>query len=249
MKGIILAGGTGSRLRPVTYLLNKNLLPIYNKPAIFYSIELLRDANITDICILAEEIYISDFHKILDDGSDFGVNITYISDSPNVKGPAAAIRHAKDFIGEDNTLITFADGIYDTSIKDIAKKFKKGATVFVKEVSDPKRFGIVEPVGPEVNLQGLIKIKSVEEKPANPKSNLAITGLGIFDTNLFKYLEETTPNADGEYYMTQTYHRYIDQKQLNAVVLEGYWQDMGTFDGLYNASKYWYEKAQQAKII
>ena len=237
MKGIILAGGTGSRLRPITHVLNKNLLPVYDKPAIFYSIEMLRDSGIVDICIVAEYKYIEDFKTIIGNGIDFGVNIEFVSDSPLRKGPASAVHHAKPFVGNDSCLVVFADGIYDLNIFDAVSNFKEGALIFVKEVEDPRRFGIVE-----IKEGG--EVISIEEKPENPKSNYAQTGLAIYDDRLFGLLDVRKPSFDGEYYMTDINIEYLKLNSLKAQIIDCFWQDVGTFDGLLAASNYFYNRKQ-----
>ena len=237
MKGIILGGGTGSRLRPITHVLNKNLLPVYDKPAIFYSIEMLRDSGIDDLCIVAEYKYIEDFKSLLGNGTDFDVNIEFVSDSPLRKGPASAVHHAKRFVDDDSALVVFADGIYDLNISDAVSSFKEGALIFVKEVEDPHRFGIVE-------IKDGGEVISIEEKPENPKSNYAQTGLAIYDNKLFGFLDKQGPSSDGEYYMTDINIEYLKLGELKAQIIDCFWQDVGTFDGLLNASNYFYKRKQ-----
>jgi glucose-1-phosphate thymidylyltransferase len=232
MKAIILAGGTGSRLNPVTFVLNKNLLPVYDKPAIFYSIELIKKAGIKDICIVAEYKYIEDFKTMLANGSDFGVNIHYESDTYLKKGPASALRFAKNFVKNENVLIVFADGIYDTDISDAIDNFREGALVFLYEVDDPHHYGVYE-----MGLDG--EVLSIEEKPKYPKSNFVTTGMAIYDSMLFYYLDVIDPGLGGEYYTTEIDRCYLQNGNLKAQKLKGFWQDMGTFDGLLKASNYW----------
>lgn len=236
MKAVILAGGTGSRLSPVTYVLNKNLLPVYDKPAIFYSIDMLKRAGIMDICIVAEYKYIEDFKTMLANGYDFDVNLHYESDTHLRKGPASALPFAKSFIGDDDFVLTFADGIYDIDIREDVESFAEGSLIYVKEVLDPKRFGIVE-------LDDSGKVLSFEEKPQNPKSNLAFTGLTIYDSNVFYYLDIIRPGLNGEYYLTDVSNIYLQNHKLQAKIVDGFWEDIGTFDGLLNASNYWYKKS------
>ena len=237
MKGIILAGGTGSRLRPITHVLNKHLLPVYDKPAIFYSIEMLRDSGVDDLCIVAEYKYIEDFKTIIGNGVDFDVDIEFVSDSPLRKGPASAVHHAKKFVGNDSAVIIFADGIYDLNIGQAVSDFAGGSLIFVKEVEDPHRFGIVE-----VGQSG--EVLSIEEKPKNPKSNYAQTGLAIYDNKLFGFLDKQGPAGDGEYYMTDINIEYLKIHELKAQIIDCFWQDVGTFDGLLKASNYFYNRKQ-----
>lgn len=241
MKGIILAGGTGSRLRPITHVLNKNLLPVYNKPAIFYSIEMLRDSGIYNICIVAEYKYVEDFKTIIGNGIDFGVDVEFISDSPLKKGPASAVNHARNFVKGDSCVVVFADGIYDLNISNEVSNFKEGALIFVKAVDDPHRFGIVE-----ISDNG--EVLSIEEKPMNPKSNYAQTGLAIYDNRLFNLLHKQKPSPDGEYYLTDINIEYLNAGNLKANVIDCFWQDVGTFDGLLRASNYFHSKFISANI-
>jgi glucose-1-phosphate thymidylyltransferase len=238
MKGVILAGGTGSRLRPVTYVLNKNLLPVYDRPAIFYSIDLLKRAGIMDICIIAEYKYIEDFKTMLGNGYDFDVNIHYESDTQLRKGPASAVPFARNFVKRDNFVLTFADGIYDADIRDSVENFSDGNVIFVKEVPDPINYGVVE-----IGMND--EVLSFEEKPKFPKTKLAFTGLSIFDYNAFHYLDIIRPGLNGEYYMTDVSKIYLENRKLKAQELSGYWQDMGTFNGLLNASNYWFNKSKE----
>ena len=235
MKGIILAGGQGTRLRPITYIVNKNILPIYNKPAIFYSIELFFNAGIKDIAIVAENEFIDDFKKLLGEGADFGVNLKYFIDSPLKKGPVSAILHAKNFARNENVAVVFADNVFDISIKDQVSDFTTGAHFFFKEVQNPKSFGVAI-------LDKNRKLIDIEEKPVNPKTNLASMGLYLFDTELYSYLEKVEPTINGEYLMPSVSNLYIKNKNVSYTIFKGFWEDMGTFDGLYNSSRYFYNK-------
>ncbi len=238
MKGIILAGGTGSRLRPVTFVVNKNILPVYNQPSIFYSVDLLRTAGIKEIAIIAEYHYLEDFITILGNGTDFGVKLEYISDTPYKKGPASAIYYAKDFIDGEFVAVVFADGIYDLDISEDVKNFSGGAVVYLKEVDNPSQFGIHE-----MNKDG--KIISIEEKPERPKSNLAYTGLTLYDEKLVDYIEMIKPGPGGEYYTVDVNKIYLESGTLEGKVITEFWQDIGTFDGLLSASNYMKERSEK----
>lgn len=235
MKGIILAGGAGTRLYPTTLFLNKHLLPIYNKPAIFYSLELFKNAGITDTCLIAEHKYTKDFEEVLGDGANFDIKLQYINDTHVKKGPASAISYARQFVDCDDVVVVFADGIYDINISEEVSNFNEGCLIFGKEVSDPSRFGIIE-------VDSNHNVLSLEEKPINPRSNLAFTGLAIYDNKLFDYIDQIKPGLNNEYYTTDVHEIYLRDNQLRAKALNGFWQDMGTHEGLYLASKYWYEK-------
>jgi len=240
MKGVILAGGTGSRLRPITYIVNKNLLPVYNKPAIIYNIDLLKKAGISEIAIVAEHNFISDFKYLLGNGVDYDVKISYINDSPLKKGPGSAVNCARDFIGSSNFVLVFADNIFDTCIKKEVEQFTDGAILFVKEVNNPSSFGVVQ-----TNKKG--KVISIEEKPVNPKSKLVSTGLQIYDNNILEMLKRQKPGLNGEYLLVDINQEYLKRKKLQAIKMDGFWQDMGTFDGLYIASNYYYNKTKGNK--
>lgn len=237
MKGIILAGGTGSRLMPVTAVINKNLLPVYNKPAIFYSLDLMRVSGISEVCIIVEHRYLDDFKNIIGNGTDFGLRIFYENDSPLKKGPASALLHAKHFANNDNIVVVFADGIYDLDLSDDIKQFNGGAVAYLKQVSNPSSFGVYE-----IDSKG--KVLSIEEKPKNPKSNYAFTGLLIYDKNVFEYLENLKPGLNNEYYTVDIDKIYLKKGMLKSRIIDGFWQDMGTFDGLFKASEYWYKKSK-----
>ncbi len=234
-KGIIIAGGTGSRLNPITKVLNKNLLPVYNKPAIQYSIELLRDAGIEDIAIVAEQRYIDDFKIVLGNGKTINVNLNYFADTDAKKGPAQAVAFAKDFAQDFNTVVVAADNIFDIDISEDLAEFKSGAKIFAKKVADPTQFGIAE-----IDKNG--NVLSLEEKPKFPKSNLAVPILHIYDKSLFGYIDRLQPAPDGEYYLTDINKMYLKQNHLKARVIDSFWIDVGTFEGLTIASYYWYQK-------
>ncbi len=235
MKGILLAGGTGARLRPTSLLVNKSMLPVYNKPSIYYSLELMRASGITEVCVIAENNYMDDLKYILGSGMDFRLKLHYENDTPVKKGPASAIYYGKEFVKGDNVLVAFADGNFDVDISEDVRNFEEGALVFAYPVIDARRFGVVE-----LGEEG--EVLSIEEKPENPKSNLATTGMAIYDKHLFEYIEKINPGLNGEYYTVDVDKIYLSQDKLRVKILEGYWQDTGTFDGLLKAGNYWYKK-------
>ncbi|MDQ5981440.1 MAG: glucose-phosphate thymidylyltransferase [Patescibacteria group bacterium] len=241
MKGILLAGGTGSRLRPTSLLINKSMLPVYNKPSIYYSLELMKEVGIKEVCVIAENNYMDDLKYILGSGMDFGLKLHYENDTPVKKGPASAIYYGKHFAQGENVLVVFADGNFDVDISEEVKNFEDGALIFTYPVKDATRFGIVE-------LGDDGQVISIEEKPENPKSNLACTGMAIYDKHLFEYIEQITPGLNGEYYTVDVDKIYLSQNKLRVKVLEGYWQDVGTFDGLLKAGNYWYKKVHGSPI-
>ncbi len=227
MKGIILAGGSGTRLRPLTKVTSKQLLPIYNKPMIYFPIETLRTAGITDILIIVAPDHAGDFLKLLGSGSEFGCKFTYeIQDKP--EGLAQAFRIGANFIGDDNVTLILGDNIYEDDFSEDIKNFTTGGKVFAKEVKDPERFGVVEF---DENKQA----KSIEEKPAQPKSSYAVTGLYIYDNSVVQKAKDLQPSARGELEITDLNNLFLREGSLTVAFVQGKWLDTGTFESLYEA--------------
>ena len=249
MKGIILAGGSGSRLAPLTDILSKQLLPINDKPMIYYPLSVLMMARIKEILIISTPRDLPFFKKLFGSGEHLGMKLSYeIQNQPN--GIAEAFLIGEDFIDGNDVALVLGDNIfygYDFSafIKQEAKNKKKGATVFAYEVSDPGRFGIVE-----INSKG--KAISLHEKPKNPKSNLAVVGLYIYDNKVTKYAKKLKPSKRGELEITDLNQIYLKNNQLNVAKLEGgsAWLDTGTHSSLLEASQFvdTIEKRQGIKI-
>jgi glucose-1-phosphate thymidylyltransferase len=227
MKGIILAGGSGTRLRPLTKVTSKQLLPIYNKPMIYFPIETLRTAGITDILIIVAPDHAGDFLKLLGSGSEFGCKFTYeIQDKP--EGLAQAFRIGANFIGSDNVTLILGDNIYEDDFSQDIANFKSGGRVFAKEVKDPERFGVVEF---DANQQAI----SIEEKPAVPKSSYAVTGLYIYDNSVVEKARNLQPSARGELEITDLNNLFLKEGTLDVAFVQGKWLDTGTFESLYEA--------------
>ncbi len=226
MKGVIIAGGKGTRLYPLTKIINKNLLPIYNKPMIYYSIQILADAGIKDILIITGTEHSGQFISLLNSGDEFGVKLHYeVQKKP--LGPANAINVARDFAQNEKIVVVFSDNIFENNIKKACENFKKqkeGAKIFLKEVSDPRRFGVAE-----IKEK---KVLSIEEKPKNPKSNLAVVGLYMYDKKAFDFIDKLKPSKRGEYEVTDLNNFYIKNNQMTYEMLNGHWTDAGTFDSL-----------------
>ena len=248
MRGIILAGGSGSRLYPVTYGISKQLLPVYDKPMVYYPISILMLAGIREILIISTPYDIENYKKLLGDGSQFGVNFSYsIQEKPN--GLAQAFLLGENFIGDDNVALILGDNIfYGQNFSKYlieTKKTNPGATVFGYHVSDPNRFGIV-------NFSNDGKVESIEEKPKNPKSNYAITGLYFYKNTVVKYAKLLKPSRRGELEITDINNIYLSKKKLNVRILSrGFaWLDTGTHDSLIDASNFvqTVEKRQGLKI-
>lgn len=235
MKGIILAGGTGTRLLPLTAITSKQLLPVYDRPMIFYPLDTLIKAGIKDILIIVAPEHSGNFLNLL--GSmfrKFGVNLSFVvQKSP--RGLAEAYLLAEDFLdGESSTLI-LGDNIFEDDFTEAIQTFKQGGRIFAKEVVDPKRFGVVE-FG-EDN-----KVLSIEEKPEQPKSNYAIPGVYIFDSRAVEIAKALAPSNRGEIEITDVQRSYLEKQELDVRVIKGAWFDMGTHESLFEASAFAREK-------
>jgi len=236
MRGIIIAGGRGTRLKPVTNITNKNLLPIYNKPMIYYSIEKLVDAGVKEILIVTGTEHAGQFVNLLGSGSEFGIKLHYeVQRDP--LGPADAINVAKDFAQGEKVVVIFSDNIVEDDITNACNDFKKqttGAKIFLKEVTDPRALGVAEI------KDG--KVISIEEKPKDPKSNLAVIGLYMYDGKAFDIIETLKPSERGEYEVTDLNNIYIKNGEMTYEILNGFWIDAGTFDTMLKASNWASEK-------
>lgn len=224
MKGIILAGGHATRLRPLTKITSKQLLPVYNKPMIYYPIETLIKAGITDILIIIAPEYAGHFLHLLGSGKDFGAKFTYeIQEQP--RGLADAFIIADAFIADDSVAMILGDNIFEDDFSSYVKNFTSGATIFAKEVDDPERFGV-----PEFDTKG--NVLSIVEKPTKPKSNFAVVGLYIFDNKVVDYAKSLKPSKRGEIEITDLNNIYLKAGKIKVGFVEGMWEDAGTFDSL-----------------
>ena len=238
MKGIILAGGSGTRLYPLTEVTSKQLMPIYDKPMIYYPLSVLMQAEIRDILIISTPKDLPRFKELLGNGEKFGVNLSYV-EQPKPNGLAEAFILGKDFIGDDTCCMVLGDNIfYGPNLKKELLRAKDNAsngsaTVFGYHVHDPERFGIVE-------FDKTGKVLSVEEKPANPKSNYAVTGLYFYDNTAVKKAATLKPSARGELEITDLNKLFLNEDKLNVITLnEGYgWFDTGTFKSLFSATNF-----------
>jgi len=236
MKGIVLAGGTGSRLYPVTYAVNKQLLPIYDKPMIYYPLSVLMLGDIREILIISTEVGIPQFQRLLGDGSELGLNISY-AEQPEPRGLAEAFIIGRDFIGDDRCSLVLGDNVFfGHLLPDLVREAVQettGATVFAYWVSDPQRYGVLE-------MDHEDRVISVEEKPAAPKSNWAATGLYVFDSRVSDIASRVEPSDRGELEITEVLNTYLTDGQLYVKKMgRGFaWLDTGTHETLLQAAQF-----------
>jgi glucose-1-phosphate thymidylyltransferase len=239
MKGIILAGGNATRLRPLTKITSKQLLPVYNKPMIFYPIETLVKAGIKEILIIISPDYAGHFLNLLGTGKQFGAKFTYeIQEKP--KGLSEAFIIGEDFVGDDSVTMILGDNIFEHDFSEQVKNFKGGATVFAKEVPDAERYGVIE-------FDEDKNVLSIVEKPEHPKSNYAMTGIYICDNRAASFARSLEPSARGEIEITETINKYLERKELKVEIIEGMWEDAGTFDSLLRVNNLVAEKVKSGE--
>ena len=227
MKGVILAGGTGSRLLPLTKVTNKHLLPVYDRPMIFYPLQKLIDAGIEEIMIVSGRGHAGHFLELLGSGTAFGVRLTYeIQDGAG--GIAQALGLARAWSQGDSIAVVLGDNIFEDDFREKITSFTSGSRIFLKEVPDANRFGVAQVEGD--------RVIGIEEKPKEPKSNLAVTGLYLYDSSVFEIISTLKPSARGELEITDVNNAYTARGSMGFSVLEGFWSDAGTFDSLMRAS-------------
>ena len=229
MHGIIIAGGSGTRLHPLTKITNKHLLPIYDKQMIFYPLQTMIDAGITNITIVGSRGHVGQFLELLESGYNMGVNLSYVIQEKPL-GIAHAIWVALREIGEKPVFVMLGDNITTYNFRIDVTNFKTGAKIFLKEVSNPKAYGVADIKGEEV--------VGIEEKPTIPKSNYAVIGAYMYDALAYDFIDKLKPSTRGEIEVTALNNLYIDMNLMDHTIIDGYWQDVGTFDGIYEATKF-----------
>jgi len=237
MKGIVMAAGKGTRLYPLTQAVSKELLPVYNKPMIYYPIETLISGGISEILLIVSEEYLDQYKKLLGDGQEWGVNFYYETQKER-RGTADALLIGEKFLAGDDVTIIFGDCIVEHDFSRQIREFDGGATVYVKAVEDPNRFGIFE-----FDQEG--KVISIEEKPDEPKSDYAWVGIVSYDLRAVDFAKEVTPSKRGELEITDVHKRYLDLGELKVNVVEGLWEDAGTFESLLRVNNYMAQKVKQ----
>ena len=231
MKGIVLAGGLGTRLSPLTRVTNKHLLPVYDRPMIFYPIETLVNAGIRDILVITGGQNAGDFLRLLSNGKDFGLEHFNYAYQEGEGGIAAALRLAEHFVNREKVCVILGDNIIQGNVLDAARRFdeqERGGHIILKEVPDPQRFGC-----PEIVDGHIVKIA---EKPKRPKSPYAVTGIYFYDQTVFDRIGSLKPSARGELEITDINNMYLEEGTLTYEMLDGWWTDAGTFESLRRAS-------------
>jgi glucose-1-phosphate thymidylyltransferase len=232
MKGVILAGGLGTRLHPLTKVTNKHLLPVYDKPMIYYPIQTLINAGIDDILIVTGGNNAGDFLKLLGNGKEFGLKHMNYTYQEGEGGIAEALRLAEFFASGEKICVVLGDNVIERNIRKAVENFRKqreGAKILLKEVPDPQRFGVAELKGD--------RIARIEEKPKEPKSQYAVIGIYLFDQQVFDTIKTLKPSDRGELEITDVNNRYIEKGLMTWDILEGWWTDAGTFESLLRANQ------------
>ncbi len=243
MKGIILAGGKGTRLYPMTHATNKHLLPVYDQPMIYYPMQTLVAAGVTDIAVLTGGPHAGHLLRVLQNGKALGLtHLEYIFQDGE-GGIAQALGLCEDFADDDSVAVILGDNTTDANISQAVTDFAGGAMLFLKEVPDPERFGVAVFAANDAK-----KIEQIEEKPKKPKSHMAVTGLYIYDNHVFDYIRKVKPSGRGELEITDVNNIYIKKGQMHWAMLDGFWSDAGKPESLFRASAYWAKKSLGEKF-
>jgi len=242
MKGVILAGGLGTRLMPLTAVTNKHLLPVYDQPMVFYPIQTLLRAGVKEILVVTGGPFAGHFLRALKNGKELGIKHLEFAFQEGEGGIPAALSLAYDFADGGPVAVILGDNTTDADISQAVDNFTGGAVVFLKSVPDPQRFGV-----PEFDTQDKKKIIRIEEEPAAPKSDCAVTGLYLYDNQVFNVIKTLKPSARGELEITDVNNYYLEAGRLNWIELKGFWSDAGTFESLFYSSQYWAHKKLPVK--
>lgn len=241
MRGIILSGGSGTRLKPLTKITSKQLLPVYNRPMIYYPLNTLIKAGIKEIMIIVAPERAGDYLNLLGSGKEFGVKFTYeIQDKP--EGLAQAFIIGENFIDQEDVVMILGDNIFEDDFTEEIKSFKGGAKIFAKKVSDPERFGVVK-------FDENLKAEKIVEKPVDYLSNYAVTGLYIYDKRVVEIAKTMKPSDRGELEITSVNNIYLEKDELEVAIVNGEWLDAGTFDSLLKAQNFAKEKLAAEMVI
>jgi len=238
MRGIILAGGAGTRLAPLTRVTSKQLLPVYNKPMIYFPLETLLKAGIKEILVIVAPDHAGDFVKLLGSGQEFGCKISYeVQEKP--AGLADAFLIGEEFIEKENVALILGDNLFEEDFIEPVKNFKSGALVFASKVPDPQRFGVVE-------FDENHKVLSIIEKPDQPKSDYAVTGLYVYDNSVVQKAKSLKPSPRGEIEITDINNLYLQEGKLEVAFVQGKWLDTGTFEALFQATEFIRDKVRKS---
>ncbi|MBI1813324.1 NTP transferase domain-containing protein [Candidatus Peregrinibacteria bacterium] len=241
MKGVLICGGTGSRLKPLTEITNKSLLPVYDRPLIQFPLQTLLAAGIREIAVITGPEHMDQMTNFLGSGSRFGCPFGFrVQEKP--EGIAQALGLAEEFVDGDSVCAILGDNVFFDDLSPIIKNFKEGAHVFLKEVSDPERFGVAgikhtKNRNSEIVTRNSVHVLSLEEKPKHPKSNLAMTGCYLFDARCFEVIRHLKPSHRGELEITDTCRWFLEHDDLSATILVKDWIDAGTFESLFRAAE------------
>ncbi len=231
MKGVVLAGGLGSRLFPLTKVTNKHLLPVFDRPMIYYPLECLRNAGVRDVMLVTGGTSAGDFMRLLGDGRSIGLNSISYAYQEGERGIADALRLAAPFAGRDSIAVVLGDNIIEGNVAAAAEAFRKqggGARILLKNVPDPERFGVAVLDGG--------RITAIEEKPKSPKSNFAVIGIYFYDATVFEFIHSLRPSSRGEFEITDVNNAYLQRGELHYDKIDGWWTDAGTFESLLRAN-------------
>ncbi|MDD3532268.1 MAG: sugar phosphate nucleotidyltransferase [Candidatus Shapirobacteria bacterium] len=242
MKGVVLAGGLGTRLMPLTAATNKHLLPVYDQPMVFYPIQTLVRAGIDEVLVVTGGPHAGHFLRVLKNGQELGLKHLEFAFQEGEGGIPVALSLAADFADGGPIAVVLGDNTTDADIAGAVRNFSDGALVFLKQVSDPRRFGV-----PEFDPQDKTKIVKIEEKPSFPKSDFAVTGLYLYDNQVFDIIKTLKPSQRGELEITDVNNFYLSKGRLFWSKLDGFWSDAGTFESLFYSNQYWAQKKLAVK--